>query len=100
MQFDATAFEAGGVVDSRVCDGPVEAWSFLRAVRDEQDAAAGLEYTPTARRLHEIKMACQTFGELDGTGLVCGPAPGDTTIYTASDMSGGDLHCLYQVTAR
>jgi hypothetical protein len=85
MQFDATAFGAGGVVDSRVCDGPVEAWGFLLSVRDKQDAAAGLENTPTAKRLHEMWRACQTFGELDGTGLV---------------VSGGDPHCTYLVAAR
>ena len=66
--FKATAARDGQVIETSEFDHAHEAWEWLTAIRDEQDAAAGLEYTATAKRLHEIKMAVQTLGELTGNG--------------------------------
>lgn len=73
----ATVSVRGKVIAEDTFDLAMDAWMWLRGIRDEQEDKAGLEYGTTARRLHQIVMTVQAFGELDGTGAVFGAVPGE-----------------------
>lgn len=102
--FKATAVKDGQIIETDEFDYAHEAWGWLTTIRDEQDAAAGLEHTPTAERLHEIRMAVQKLGELVGTGTAYGPVSGENQIAIADDLTytwrsqdEWDSRCSYKV---
>jgi hypothetical protein len=87
----ATATIRGKVVE-KTFELALDAWTWLRDIRDEQEAMVDDALSGTARRLHQIAMTIQAFDELDGTGAVFGPVPGE------SDADDPDhIECCYRV---
>jgi hypothetical protein len=94
--FTATVTIDGTTIATEVFDEAIEAWRWLRSHRDEQDNAADMEYTPTARRIHLVVQTLQAVGELDGTGTVYGEKPG-AAVAGPADCSGDGVACRYRV---